>query len=300
MADLGEILLSVFALVFVVGTMLAMGFKLTPSKITIALKNWRLDILILVANFVIVPAIVISLTYVIQLPEDIRLGITILAFASGAPFIPMIVQHAKGDIAMGVGVMTLLMVATIVVLPIMLPLAIPGVTVNAWDVARPLIFLMLTPLIIGLLIRIRYESFAEQAAKLLVPVNTLSIFLLLFLVFALYWSDIVSTFGTGAIGFSIIFAVIALVVGYLFGGHDANTKRVFGLSTANRNISAGILISGVNFIDRPLVAVTVMIVAIVSLVLLMIVAGEWGRKIIDGGAGSKKLAEASSNEGQSI
>lgn len=51
-------------------------------------------------------------------------------------------------------------------------------------------------------------------------------------------------------------------------------------------------------VDRPLVAVTVMIVAIVSLVLLMIVAGEWGRKIIDSEAGSKKLVEASSNEGQ--
>ncbi|MDW5562974.1 MAG: bile acid:sodium symporter [Methanomassiliicoccus sp.] len=288
MADLGELLLSVFALVFVVGTMLAMGLKLTPAKITKALGNWRLDVLILVANFVIVPAIIISLTYIIQLPEDIRLGITILAFASGAPFIPMIVQHAKGDIAMGVGIMTLLMVATIIVLPIMLPLVIPGITVNAWDVAKPLVFLMLAPLLIGLLIRFRYESFAEQAAKLLVPVNTLSIFLLLFLVFALYWSDIVSTFGTGAIGFSIIFAIIALVVGYFSGGHDTNTRRVFGLSTANRNISAGILISGVNFIDRPLVAVTVMIVAIASLILLMIVAGEWGRKTIDNEGSSHK------------
>lgn len=286
MADLGEVLLSVFALVFVVGTMLAMGFRLTPTSIVKTLGNWRLDALILVANFVIVPAIIISLAYVIHLPEDIRLGMTILAFASGAPFIPMIVQHAKGDLAMGVGVMTLLMVSTIIVLPIMLPLVIPGVTVNALDVAKPLIFLMLIPLIIGLLVRIRYESFADHAAKLLVPVNTLSIFLLLFLVFALYWEDIISTFGTGAIGFSIFFAVVALIVGYLSGGRDKNTKRVFGLSTANRNISAGILISGVNFIDRPLVAVTVMIVAIVSLVLLMIVAGEWGRKTIGDKAGS--------------
>jgi BASS family bile acid:Na+ symporter len=278
MADLGEILVTVFALVFVVGTMLAMGFKLTPAGIAQPLKNWRLDISVLVANFVVLPAIIIFLTYLIPLPEDIKLGMIILAFASGAPFIPMIIQHAKGDIAMGVGVMTMLMVTTIIVLPIMLPLVIPGITVNAWDVAKPLIFLMLIPLVIGLLIRIRYESFAEHALKLLVPVNTLSVFLLLFLVFALYWSDIVSTFGTGAIGFSIIFVVIALVVGYFSGGRNRDVKRVFGLSTANRNISAGILISGVSFVDRPLVAVTVMIVSIASLVLLMIVAGEWGRK----------------------
>jgi BASS family bile acid:Na+ symporter len=185
------------------------------------------------------------------------------------------------------------MVVTIIVLPIMLPLVIPGITVNAWDVAKPLIFLMLIPLIIGLLIRTRYESFAEHAGKLLVPVNMLSIFLLLFLVFALYWSDIASTFGTGAIGFSIIFVVIALVVGYFSGGRNRSVKRVFGLSTANRNISAGILISGVNFVDRPLVAITVMIVSIASLVLLMIVAGEWGRKGDGGKAAPEKTAGAS-------
>ncbi len=290
MADLGEILLSIFALIFVVGTMLAMGFKLTPAKIAKPLENWRLDISVLVANFVVIPAIIIFLTYVIPLPEDIKLGMIILAFASGAPFIPMIVHFAKGDIAMGVGIMTLLMVVTIIVLPIMLPLVVPGITVNAWDVAKPLIFLMLVPLIIGLLIRIRYESFAEQAAKLLVPVNTLSIFLLLFLVFALFWSDIVSTFGTGAIAFSIIFVVIALVVGYYSGGRKRSAKRVFGLSTANRNISAGILISGVNFADRPLVSITVMIVSIASLVLLMVVAGEWGRKGDDRKAVPEKTA----------
>ncbi len=293
MADLGENLLIVFALVFVVGSMLAMGLKLTPAGITGPLKNWRLDISVLVANFVVVPAIIIALTYVIPLPEDIKVGMIILAFASGAPFIPMIIHFAKGDIALGVGIMVLLMVVTIIVLPIMLPLVIPGVTVNAWEVAKPLIFLMLIPLGIGLLIRSRYQSFAEQAAKVLVPVNTLSIFLLLFLIFALYWSEIVSTFRTGAIGFSIIFAVIALVVGYFSGGRDKSVKRVFGLSTANRNISAGILIAGVNFFDRPLVSVTIMIVAIASLVLLMIVSGEWGRKIGSRKADSEKIAGAS-------
>jgi predicted Na+-dependent transporter len=45
-----------------------------------------------------------------------------------------------------------------------------------------------------------------------------------------------------------------------------------------RNISVGILVAAVNFADRPLVGVTILIVSLISLVFLMIAAGEWGRR----------------------
>jgi BASS family bile acid:Na+ symporter len=107
---------------------------------------------------------------------------------------------------------------------------------------------------------------------------------LLFLFFAVYWNDIASTFGTGAIGFSIFFVIFALVAGYFAGGRDKSSKRVLGIGTAQRNIAAGILIAGVNFADRPMVGVTILIVSLASLVLLMIISGEWGRKSAKDGA----------------
>jgi BASS family bile acid:Na+ symporter len=278
MADLGQTLILVFGLVFVVGSMLAMGFSLTVGMIVKPLKNWRFDVLALLVNFVIVPIVIIGLANVISLPEDVKTGMIILAFAAGAPFIPKLVQFAKGDIALAVGTMTLLMVLAVIVLPIMLPLVLPGVEVSAWKIAKPLIFLMLLPLGIALLVRSRYEPFAEHAAKLLTTVTTLSLIVLLFLFFAVYWNDIASTFGTGAIGFSIFFVIFALVAGYFAGGRDKSSKRVLGISTAQRNIAAGILIAGVNFADRPMVGVTILIVSLASLVLLMIISGEWGRK----------------------
>jgi predicted Na+-dependent transporter len=284
MADLGQSLILVFGLVFVVGSMLAMGFKLTFGMIVKPLKNWKFDVLALLVNFVIVPIVIIGLATVISLPEDVKTGMIILAFAAGAPFIPKLVQFAKGDIALAVGTMTLLMVLAVIVLPIMLPLVLPGVEVSAWAIAKPLIFLMLLPLGIALLVRSRYEPFAEHAAKLLTTVTTLSLIVLLFLFFVVYWNDIASTFGTGAIGFSIFFVIFALVAGYFAGGRNKSTKRVLGISTAQRNIAAGILIAGVNFADRPMVGVTILIVSLASLVLLMIISGEWGRKSAKDGA----------------
>ena len=137
---------------------------------------------------------------------------------------------------------------------------------------------MLLLLGIALLVRSRYEQYAEHGAKLLTMVTTLSLIVLLFLFFGIYWNEIASTFGTGAIGLSVFFVLFSLVIGYFAGGCDKNVKRVLGISTAQRNIAAGVLIAGVNFADRPMVVVTVLIVSLASLVLLMVVSGEWGRK----------------------
>jgi len=288
MADALIVLLQVFGLLFVVGSMLAMGFSLTLNMIVQPLKDWRLDLLGLIGNFVIVPAIIIGTGSVLDLPDDVKIGFYILALAAGAPFLPKLTQFAKGNIAYAVGLMTMLMVVSIMVLPLVLPLIVEGVKINPWDVAKPLIFLMLTPLGIALFIKQRYPDFADHAAKLLNSVTTISLFALLFLFFAQFWEQIIDTFGTGTIGFAIFFIAIALVIGYFLGGKDQGTKRVSALGTAQRNIAAGILTATVNFQDRPMVGVTVLVVSLVGLVMLMILAGEWGRKKSDEGSASKK------------
>lgn len=46
--------------------------------------------------------------------------------AAGAPFLPKLVQTARGSLALGVGLMVVLMGESIVYLPIVLPLLLPG------------------------------------------------------------------------------------------------------------------------------------------------------------------------------
>lgn len=278
MSEAGSILIPLFGLTFVVGSMLAMGLSLTIQMIAKPLKNVKTVALALIANFVIMPAVTIAVLYFLHLQNEIEIGFLILALAAGAPFLPKLAQFAKADIAFAVGLMTLLMVTTVIVLPIFLPIIISGVTINPWDIVRPLVLLLLLPLGIGLLIRQRYNEFATHAAKLLNSVTTVSLMALLFLFFIAYWNEIISTFGTGAILFSIFFIALALTVGYLISHKEAGMKRVSSLGTAQRNISVGILVAAVNFADQPLVGVTVLIVSLVGLVFLMVTAGEWGRK----------------------
>lgn len=278
MSEVASTLIPVFGLLFVVGSMLAMGFSLTIQMIAKPLRNLKLVALTLFVNFVVIPIVTIGVSGFVPMAEDIRIAFYVLALAAGAPFLPKLAQFAKADIAFSVGMMTLLMVATVVVLPFVLPLLLSDVTINPWDIIKPLVLLLLLPLGAALMIRQRYEEFAEHAAKLLNSVTTVSLLALLFLFFVAYWNEILSTFGTGAIAFSIFFIAFALLAGYLISPKNVGIKRVSSLGAAQRNISVGILVVAVNFSDSPLVGVTVLIVSLIGLIILMITAGEWGRR----------------------
>ncbi|MCZ7668124.1 MAG: hypothetical protein M5U34_13480 [Chloroflexi bacterium] len=115
-------------LLFVVTSMLAMGMSLTIPQIVQPLKNVRLVVLALLANFVLVPLLAYGILMVIPLEQSLEIGLIVLATAGGAPFLPKLVQVAKGDIAFGVGIMVLLMVVTIIYMPFVLPLLLPGVS----------------------------------------------------------------------------------------------------------------------------------------------------------------------------
>ncbi|MEZ4769486.1 MAG: hypothetical protein R2844_13790 [Caldilineales bacterium] len=93
-------------------SMLAMGMSLTVPQIAGPLKNARLVILALAANFVLVPLWAYVITLVLPLDQPLRIGLIVLATAAGAPFLPKLVQGAKGNIAFAVGLMVLLMVVT--------------------------------------------------------------------------------------------------------------------------------------------------------------------------------------------
>ena len=73
-------------------------------------------------------------------------GSAALGTAAGAPFLPKLAQIAEGNLAFAVGLMVLLMVVTVGYLPLVLPVLLPGVSVNPAKIARSLFLLMLLPL----------------------------------------------------------------------------------------------------------------------------------------------------------
>src|SRR6476619_4787878 len=259
---------TVAMLSFVVSSMLAMGAGLTVARIIEPLRNVRLVLFALVANFVLMPAGAVALAKALRLDEPFGVGMLLLGCAAGAPFLPKLAELAKGNLAFAVGAMVLLMVVTVGFLPVVLPLLIPGVTVQPWDIARSLLLLMLLPLVIGLALKARYGDLAARVKPVLDWISNVSLILLIALITAANIDKVLQVSGTLGILAGLLFIALGLGTGWLLGGSSPDTKRVMALGTGQRNIAAALVVATQSFSD-PKVVVMVIVVAIVGLIVLM-------------------------------
>jgi BASS family bile acid:Na+ symporter len=259
---------TVAMLSFVVSSMLAMGASLTVSQIFDPLRNVRLVVLALVANFVLMPLGAFALAKVLWLDEPLGVGLLLLGCAAGAPFLPKLAQLAKGNLPFGVGAMVLLMVITVAYLPIVLPLLLPGVTVNPVKIAQSLVLLMLLPLAIGLFVKARYDATAARVKPTLDWLSNVSLILLIVLITVVNFDKVLQVFGTRGILAGLLFIALGFCIGWLLGGPGKDTRTVLALATAQRNIAAALVVGSQSFSD-PKVVVMVIVVAIVGLIILM-------------------------------
>jgi bile acid:Na+ symporter, BASS family len=259
---------SVAMLIFVLSSMLAMGLGLTVSQIITPLRHARLVVLSLLANFVLMPLAAVALAALLRLDPPLGVGLLLLGTAAGAPFLPKLAQIAEGNLAFAVGLMVLLMVVTVGYLPLVLPVLLPGVSVNPAKIARSLFLLMLLPLAGALAIKARFAVAAARTKAVLDRVSNLSLMLLVVLITAANINNVLAVFGTHGILAGLLFIAVGFGIGWLLGGPGMDTRWVLALGTAQRNIAAALVVGSQSFSD-PKVVVMVVVVAIVSLLVLM-------------------------------
>jgi len=255
-------------LAFVLSSMLAMGLGLKVAEITAPLRNLRLVAMSLLANFVVMPVAAVLLARVLRLDEPLGVGLLLLGVAAGAPFLPMLAQIARGNLAFAVALMVLLMVVTVGYLPLVLPILLPGVSVSPLQIARSLVLLMLLPLAGALAVNARWPAAAARAKPLFGRLSSLCLVVVVLLLVVVNFGDVLSVFGTGAILAGLLFIALGYGMGWVVGGPGADTRTVLGLGTAQRNIAAALVVGGQSF-RNPSVVVMVVVVAIVSLVILL-------------------------------
>jgi bile acid:Na+ symporter, BASS family len=271
MMDLAKLLISganAAVVVFVVSSTLGVGLRLTISQILTPLRNGRLVALALLANFVLSPLVAIAIASVLRLDEPLRIGLLLCGVAAGAPFVLKLAEMAKGNMPFAVGLMVVLMVTTVGYMPLVLPLLLAGVSVDAGRIAQSLIVLMLIPLALGLAGRAWFESTAARLAPVVGSVSSVSMILVIVLTTAAHFPSVISVVGTLAILAAVVFTAVCLGIGWVLGGPAEDSRGVLGLGTAQRNTAAALVVAGQNFSDaKVVVMITVfMIVAFAMLV----------------------------------
>ncbi|TXL14273.1 transporter [Methylococcaceae bacterium HT4] len=267
MKEIFEIVFNLSMLGFVSGSMLTLGLGLTVAQIIAPVKKIRIVIRALIANFIIVPLFALGIVSWLPVSEGVRIGIIVLSLGGGAPFIPMIVATAKGNVAGAVGLMVLLLIVTLVFIPIAVPLVLPGISVSAWIIARSLISIMLVPLLLALFIRARFSTFARRIQPFVARFTNISILILIIAVLFLYIETIMES--VDILPVIILFFLGAMFIGYLSGGKRRDIRVIFSVAAGLRNPPVAILVATQNFSTEPMAAIVPLLVAIVGILILL-------------------------------
>ena len=253
--------------------MLSVGFSYTVRELIEPLRNARLVIGALVANFVLVPLLAYAITGFLSLGEAREIGLLLVATAAGAPFLIKLTQAADGDLALASGLLVLLVVVTIGYMPIVVPLIAPEAEVSAlchrhaacldacscrWASAC-----LSTP---------SSSGWADRLQPIMNKVSSAALVVLLVTTVLTNGGRLLDVFGTGAILAALLFIAGAFIIGYLLGMTGRGTREELGLATAQRNIAAATVVATQSF-DDPDTLVMVVVTSIVTMVILFPLAG---------------------------
>jgi bile acid:Na+ symporter, BASS family len=227
---------------FVVSSMLATGAGLTVAEIVGPLRNPRLILRALLANFVLVPLAALLLARGLRIEQGLAVGLLLVGCSAGDPVLLKLAQMARGNLAFAVGLMALQLIVTIVYLPLVLPKLVPGVTVDPWKIAKPLLVMMLLPLVLGLILKARHGSVAGRVKSVLEVVSNVSLVLFGVLFLILNFDKLGSLFGTRGILAALLFTPLSFGIGWLLGGRAKDIARVMSVGTAWRNMSAALVV----------------------------------------------------------
>jgi BASS family bile acid:Na+ symporter len=276
-------------LVFVVACMAAAGLGLGVRDIVAPLSRGRLVLAAVAANFFVAPAVAYGLTALLPLEESYEIGLLLLGGAAGAPFLPKLAEAAKGDVAFSVGLMLLLVVGSVAFMPIVLPRMIPGLAADPWPLLRPLLVTMLAPLAAGVAVKAWLEPWATRLRPTVVTVSNVSMILAVVLLIGLNFRSMLGTFGTGAVAVAVVFVTVSLAAGYALGGPAPTTRSVLGLGTGQRNVAAALLVATQNYPDKPGVTVMLLVSTIAGLVVLLVAARQFARRVVPANASTGDL-----------
>lgn len=268
--------------IFVIATMLNVGLTQKPSAIVRYWKEWPFVLKMLLANFILAPLVMILATNWLNFPPALEAGLLIFALCAGAPFLIKLTQTSEHDIALGAATMLLLMVGTAIYAPLVLPLVLEGVTVDAWAVARSLFLQLLLPIIVGMGLVQFVEGFAKTIQPWAANIGTYALYVVIGATLLGYLPNILDIAGTGAILVGIVFVLAAFAIGYFVNRGKDHLEDVGGLGTAQRNTAAGLIIATQNFTD-PNVLVMLTLANAIGIVILLFIARRLSRDNEDGG-----------------
>lgn len=279
---------NIAVLAFIITSMIVMGLNVTVRDLMAPMKDRRLIIASLVANFILVPILAFILILIFPVSKEMAAGLVLVSLAAGAPSTPKVAELTRGNIAYAVATTILMTILTILLMPLVLPYVLGGITMDPTRIAFNLIVLMLIPLLAGMGVRYASEYWAKKALPIMFWLSNICIGVIFLTFGILLLARLGSLFGGDQGPLMLLVAVLftlgCLGIGYVLGGSSRETRNVSAFGTGFRNITAALVVIAATFQDPGNdVLIMVLIVTLVSVIIVSALVGLTLKKSIEQG-----------------
>ena len=231
-------------LVFTLANLGAMGLQVKMPGVIAQLKNKKTLALIGVWGWVLRPAVVYLIAWVLPMSNHYVVALLLLSLAPCAPFIPVMVGKARGDVNFAAALIPIVAFATVVFMPLIGPLLIKGLTVSTWDLAKPLLIYVLAPLAFAAVFRRYAETVATKILPAVMVIAKITTLLVGVTGAVVYARAMLGTLGSFGFFSMTIFMIIMGWITYRFGfGLRQNQRSVMSLGMLTSNVSVVMVVA---------------------------------------------------------
>lgn len=260
--------------IFVLGSMLNVGLTQDPMHILRNLSSWQYLTRLVVANFLVVPAVMLLFITIFDISGVYAIALTIFACAAGAPLLIKLTAQSDNDISAGATIQMVLMVATVFILPLYLSLLLEDAQVGMWDIAQPLLTQMILPLVVGMM----FFQFAEKFAGIIQPwvskISNIALYVLLGATVLGYLPQLADWQLWKAITVGMAALLLSFYIGFGAGHGHTIRSQLGALGTGQRNTAASMITAGA--FGDPMVFITIAMVNTLMMFVLMALASRLG------------------------
>jgi BASS family bile acid:Na+ symporter len=169
--------------------------------------------------------------------------------------------------------MPLAVVGTVILMPLMAPVLIPGVSVSSMALAKQLVLTVLLPLVFGVLIMVYTKKIGTAIFPFVKKLAGLTTILLLGFTVAMYWKELLQALGSFAVAAQVLFVVVIAFGAYLPGfGMNQAQRSALALGVCSRNGGAMFVAFATFPVQDPNVLVMILLAVPVPVIVWLILA----------------------------
>ena len=238
--------------------MFGMGLTLNLHDFKIVFSRPKDVIIGCLAQFTVMPLLAWGLARLFQLDEALALGVVLVGCCPGGTASNVITYLAKGDLALSVGMTG---VSTLLA-PFLTPLltwALAGksVDVNVASMFLSILWVVILPIVLGLLVKWLWPKFTEKATDYLPAFSSIAIALIVAIVIAANADKLLSG-GLLIVIVVMLHNVCGLSLGYVIGwllGLSEPKKRAISIEVGMQNSGLASSLATIHFAAYPLATI---------------------------------------------